>query len=380
MVAMLTDPAILLPAFVMIAVLATFYTLAAPYFDRGDLDKRMKAVALEREQMRARERARLNAEAVQSKASLRAQHNTSVRQVVERLNLREALVDANTMNRLRQAGHRSQNALNIFLFARFVLPFVFVSIAAFYIFYLGFLGDKPLPMRILATIAAAYLGFYAPNIYISNQVTKRQKSIRRAWPDALDLMLICVESGISIEVAFKRVADEIAMASSELAEELVLTTAELSFLQERRQAYENLGSHRARYGPLGHAGAHPGRTLRHAARPGAARLGAGMPRPAHERGGEEGRRPAAQADRADDPVLPAGADRRHPRPRRHPGRRYVLIESRAPQENAPVDGIGRGVGVLGGTLGKGTRDQLVLPLSSAASFLQAFCWVSMERR
>ncbi|MGD9481381.1 type II secretion system F family protein [Shinella sp. G-2] len=242
MVAMLTDPAILLPAFVMIAVLATFYTLAAPYFDRGDLDKRMKAVALEREQMRARERARLNAEAVQSKASLRAQHNTSVRQVVDRLNLREALVDANTMNRLRQAGHRSQNALNIFLFARFVLPFVFMAIAAFYIFYLGFLGDKPLPMRILATIAAAYLGFYAPNIFISNQVNKRQKSIRRAWPDALDLMLICVESGISIEVAFKRVADEIAMASSELAEELVLTTAELSFLQERRQAYENLGS------------------------------------------------------------------------------------------------------------------------------------------
>ena len=242
MVAMLTDPAVLLPAFVMIALLATFYTLAAPYFERGDLEKRMKAVALEREQMRARERARLNAEAAQSKASLRAQHNTPVRQVVDRLNLREALVDANTMNRLRQAGYRSQNALNVFLFARFVLPFVFLAVAAFYIFYLGFLGDKPLPMRILATIAAAYLGFYAPNIFISNKVTKRQKSIRRAWPDALDLMLICVESGISIEVAFKRVADEIAMASPELAEELVLTTAELSFLQERRQAYENLGT------------------------------------------------------------------------------------------------------------------------------------------
>ncbi|MGB3812805.1 MAG: type II secretion system F family protein [Shinella sp.] len=242
MVAMLTDPAILLPAFVMIAVLATFYTLAVPYFDRGDLDKRMKSVALEREQMRARERARLNAEGVQSKASLRAQHNTSVRQVVERLNLREALVDANTMNRLRQAGYRSQNSLNVFLFARFVLPFVFLLLAAFYIFYLGVLGDKPLPMRLLATIAAAYLGFYAPNIFISNKVTKRQKSIRRAWPDALDLMLICVESGISIEVAFKRVADEIALASPELAEELVLTTAELSFLQERRQAYENLGA------------------------------------------------------------------------------------------------------------------------------------------
>lgn len=242
MVAMLTDPAILLPAFVVIAVLATFYTLAAPYFERGDLDKRMKAVALEREQMRARERARLTAEAAQSKASLRAQHNTSVRQVVDRLNLREALVDANTVNRLKQAGYRSQNALNIFLFARFVLPFVFLAVAAFYIFYLGYLADKPFPMRILATIVAAYIGFYAPNIFISNKVTKRQKSIRRAWPDALDLMLICVESGISIEVAFKRVADEISMASAELAEELVLTTAELSFLQERRQAYENFGT------------------------------------------------------------------------------------------------------------------------------------------
>ncbi|MCJ8148981.1 type II secretion system F family protein [Shinella sp. H4-D48] len=242
MIAMLTDPAVLLPAFVVIAVLATFYTLAMPYFERGDLDKRMKSVALEREQMRARERARLSAETVQNKASLRAQHNTSVRNVVERLNLREALVDANTMNRLRQAGYRSQNALNIFLFARFTLPFLFLAIAAFYIFYLGFLGDKPFSIRILATLGIAYLGFYAPNIFISNKVSKRQQSIRRAWPDALDLMLICVESGISIEVAFKRVADEIAMASPELAEELVLTTAELSFLQERRQAYENLGT------------------------------------------------------------------------------------------------------------------------------------------
>src|SRR6218665_235311 len=237
----LTDPAILLPAFVMVAVLATIYTLAAPYLDRGDLDKRMKSVALEREQMRARERARLNAESVQSKASLRAQHNTSVRQIVDRLNMREALVDANTMNRLRQAGYRSQNALNIFLFARFALPFIFGAVGVFYIFYLGYLGDKPFFMRLLAALLIAYLGFYAPNIFITNKVNKRQSSIRRAWPDALDLMLICVESGISMEVAFKRVADEIAMASPELAEELVLTTAELSFLQERRQAYENLG-------------------------------------------------------------------------------------------------------------------------------------------
>ncbi|MDF1634275.1 type II secretion system F family protein [Mycoplana sp. MJR14] len=240
--ATLTNPDILLPVFVVIAVLATFYTLAAPYFERGDLDKRMKSVALERDQIRARERARLNAEGPQGRGSLRSQQNSSVRQVVERLNLREALVDSGTINRLRQAGYRSQNALNIFLFARFVLPFVFFAVGAFYIFYLGHLGDKPLAIRILAAIGAAYLGFYAPNIFISNRVSKRQLSIKRAWPDALDLLLICVESGVSMEVALRRVADEIAAASSELAEELVLTTAELSFLQDRRVAYENLGT------------------------------------------------------------------------------------------------------------------------------------------
>ena len=238
----LTNPDILLPVFVVIAVLATFYTLAAPYFERGDLDKRMKSVALERDQIRARERARLNAEGPQGRGSLRSQQNSSVRQVVERLNLREALVDSGTINRLRQAGYRSQNALNIFLFARFVLPFVFFAVGAFYIFYLGHLGDKPLAIRILAAIGAAYLGFYAPNIFISNRVSKRQLSIKRAWPDALDLLLICVESGVSMEVALRRVEDEIAAASPELAVELVLTTAELSFLQDRRVAYENLGT------------------------------------------------------------------------------------------------------------------------------------------
>ncbi|MEM9106403.1 MAG: type II secretion system F family protein, partial [Pseudomonadota bacterium] len=88
---------------------------------------------------------------------------------------------------------------------------------------------------------AAYLGFFAPNIYISNRIGKRQKSIRNAWPDALDLLLICVESGVSIEAAFNRVADEVATQSAALAEELVLTTAELSYLDERRKGFENLG-------------------------------------------------------------------------------------------------------------------------------------------
>lgn len=238
--ALLTDPAMLLAILVSVAVFATFYTLVTPFFEKGDLDKRMKAVSTEREQIRARERARMNAD--QSKATLRNQNNQSVRQIVEKFNLRKALVDDNTMGRLRAAGLRTQNALNVFLVARFLLPFLFLAGAVFWIFVLGNMATRPLPIRMLAAIGFAYVGFYAPNIYISNRITKRQLSIKRAWPDALDLMLICVESGISIEAAMRRAAEEIGTQSPELAEELALTTAELSFLQDRRTALENLGT------------------------------------------------------------------------------------------------------------------------------------------
>jgi tight adherence protein C len=239
--ARVTDPTLIIAVLVALAVFATLYTLVMPMLERGDLNKRMRAVSTERDQIRARERARLNADA-QGKASLRANNNQSVRQLVERFNLRKALVDDTTMDKLKAAGLRSQNALNIFLLARFLLPFATLVVTAIWIFALGNLAERPLPVRLFATIVGGYIGFYLPNIYVSNRIGKRQHSIRRAWPDALDLMLICVESGISIEAAMRRVADEIGEQSPELAEEMVLTTAELSFLPDRRQALENLGT------------------------------------------------------------------------------------------------------------------------------------------
>ena len=239
--AALTDPGMILAFLVAIAVFGTFYALAMPYLERGNLDKRMRAVSTERDQIRARERARMNAEHNSSKTSLRATNNKPVRQIVERFNLRGALVDEATILKLRAAGYRSQNALNIFLVARFLLPFAMIALTAVWIFVLGNLPEQGLPVRLFVTILGGYVGFYLPNIFVSNQMNKRQASIRRAWPDALDLMLICVESGISIEAAMRRVAEEIASQSTELAEEMVLTTAELSFLQDRRTAFENLG-------------------------------------------------------------------------------------------------------------------------------------------
>jgi tight adherence protein C len=129
----------------------------------------------------------------------------------------------------------------MFLVARFLLPFLFFGLAVFWVFGLDHLADKPTTMRFLVTLGIAYVGFYAPNIFISNRMSKRQHSIKRAWPDALDLMLICVESGISIEAAMRRVSEELGEASPALAEEMILTTAELSFLPDRRVALENLG-------------------------------------------------------------------------------------------------------------------------------------------
>lgn len=243
----LSDPSFIFAALVGVAVFATIFTVMMPLMGGSGLEARMKNVALERESIRARERARLAMDSDKRRrggtGSLKQQaQKPGIRALVDRLDLKNALADEKTMNSLRNAGYRGQNPLNLFLFLRFVLPFLFLVAAAIYIFGLGKFTEHSTGMRIFMCVAVGYVGFYAPNLYISNRSSKRQFSIMRAWPDALDLMLICVESGMSVEAAFRKVSDEIGTASAELAEELVLTTAELSFLQERRLAYENLAS------------------------------------------------------------------------------------------------------------------------------------------
>ncbi len=222
----------------MIAVSGTIFSLIMPLLERDSLKTRMKSVALERERLRARERARLQA-GQDTRASLRNQPKAPMKNLVEQLNLKEMLSDASTQEQLRMAGYRGTAPLYYFLTARIALPLVIFVVALFYA--LAILPDTiPVLSKICFCIAIGGAGAFAPNIYLKNKITKRKASIQKAWPDALDLMLICVESGMSIEGAFQRVADEIGIQSVELAEELTLTNAELSFLSERRQAYENL--------------------------------------------------------------------------------------------------------------------------------------------
>jgi tight adherence protein C len=140
---------------------------------------------------------------------------------------------------LRMAGLRGQNPVFVFLTLRMIMPAIMFAIAVFYIFIVLQL-EKPFFLKLGFALVVGYLGYYAPTIYVKNQINKRQKSIRRAWPDALDLLLICVESGMGIEGAFRKVSEEIGAQSIALAEELSLTTAELAYLQDRRRAYDNL--------------------------------------------------------------------------------------------------------------------------------------------
>lgn len=235
------DPGFMIALVVAVAVFVTVFT-ALPALGGDPLKARMKSVALERDELRARQRMRLAAEADRRRKGLREEQSHGMRRIVDRLDLKRALADENTVNQLKVAGLRGQNPLTKFLFFRLVLPFAGLAIGIVYIFVLGGLAQQPPFIKILVCILLAYAGFYAPILYISNRAAKRKESIQRAWPDALDLMLICVESGISVEAAFRRVADEIGAQSAELAEEFVLTNAELSFLPERRQAYENLAS------------------------------------------------------------------------------------------------------------------------------------------
>jgi tight adherence protein C len=177
---------------------------------------------------------------MKGKGNLRETPKVYMKSVVDKFNLSQWLGTDKAKAQLVRAGFRGGQGEVSFLFFRLVTPIALFLLAAFYIFVV-IQWDKPAFMRIGACVAAAYLGIKIPELFLSNLIQKRQSSVTRAYPNALDLLLICVESGMSIEHAFRKVSQEIGTESIPLAEEMALVTAELSYLPDRRQAYENLG-------------------------------------------------------------------------------------------------------------------------------------------
>ncbi len=229
----LGNPGTLASMLAAVAMFATIVSVAMPMLKGDKLETRLKQVTTQREKLR-----RASREALEKKG-LKREDTGAISQITGKLNLQKMLEDPNIQAKLVQAGLRGPRPLSIFYFCRFALPF-FGALGVFtYIFLINDHGLSP-QMKMGSVVFGAAAGFYAPNLYISNMASKRQQSIMRAFPDALDMLLICVESGMSIELGFAKVGAEIGPASPELAEEFQLTTAELAYLQERRQAYENL--------------------------------------------------------------------------------------------------------------------------------------------
>ncbi len=174
-----------------IAASATAYTLVMPLFAGDGLAKRMKAVASERERIRQRERDRLNKA---EKVSLRQTPKQLVSRVVEDFNLGKWLAQEAARDKLIMAGYRGHAPYVTFLFFRLVTPIVMFVGAILYVFVISHM-EKSFPIKIGMCIGAAYFGLQAPMLFLKNAISKRQLSIKRAFPDALDLLLICIEFG-----------------------------------------------------------------------------------------------------------------------------------------------------------------------------------------
>lgn len=231
---MLVDPEFLVTVFAALVTFATVMTLISPLLSGSKFAGRLKSVATRREQLRKQNRA-----AIAKKGNLRGESKGFMTDVVGKLNLATLLEDSALQTRLLQAGLRGQGPIMTFYFFRLVAPIALFIFSLSYLFFFNDFGKPPM-VRVAMATGMMLLGYYAPGIYINNIAAKRRESIMKSFPDALDLLLICVEAGMSIEAAFGKVAAEVGSSSIELAEEMSLTTAELSYLQERRQAYENL--------------------------------------------------------------------------------------------------------------------------------------------
>ena len=218
-----------------LAAFATVMAIAMPAMSRDKVGNRMKTMAMERDKMRTLRVSELTGERVK----LRHASKGIMTQIVEQLNLRQAFETEDVKDKLKQAGLRGQAPVVGFVFFRLAAPIITLIGALVYLFLYKDHGLAVI-FRIGISLIAGYIGFYLPNVFISNMISRRQTALMHSFPDALDLLLICVQSGMSTEAAFGKVAKELQGSAIELAEEMHLTTAELSYLSDRRQAFENL--------------------------------------------------------------------------------------------------------------------------------------------
>jgi tight adherence protein C len=219
---------------VFVAAFASVLAVSSMFLQNDKFAARRRAVAERRDLLQVQQRENYS----QRKRLQPGRSESWMRAVIHKLKLQDMLEAKELKRRLIQAGWRKNSAPVTFIFARLALPIALAGIAVFYAYTV--FPDWTLVKKLLAVGVAALLGYMLPTLMLSNAVAKRQKILTRAFPDALDLMTICVEAGMSIEAGFNKVSEEMAESAPLMAEEIGLTAAELAFLGDRRSAYENL--------------------------------------------------------------------------------------------------------------------------------------------
>lgn len=240
----LISPPFLATLLAAVSAFATILAFVVPMLARDQMNQRMRVMALERDKLRSQRLTELGREQRIGKAKLRQTSKGFMQRIVDRLDLRKQFDNEELRAKLKMAGLRGEAPLVAFMFFRVAAPPLSFLAALFYFFVLADMQSST-GMKLLYSLAAGGAGYYLPNVFIQNLAQKRQQAIKIAFPEALDMLLICVQSGMSVEASFGKVAKEIANQSVELGEELSLTTAELSYLPDRRLAFENLAKRTA---------------------------------------------------------------------------------------------------------------------------------------
>ncbi|HZG32924.1 MAG TPA: type II secretion system F family protein [Sphingopyxis sp.] len=221
-----------------VGVMAVLVAIYGAMTVRNPMTKRVKALNERREQLKAG----ITASTAKRRAKLVRKNQTAdrMRSVLGRLQVLQDDQIKDVQQKLAQAGIRSKDLAVAVIFGRMILPIVLGAIAAFLIYGLDMWPDMTSTKRSGSLMLALILGYKAPDLFVQNKRTKRTDAIRKGLPDALDLLVICAEAGLTVDAAFSRVAKELGRAYPELGEEFALTSIELGFLTERRQAFENL--------------------------------------------------------------------------------------------------------------------------------------------
>jgi tight adherence protein C len=221
-----------------IAAMAVLVAIYAATTVRDPMAKRVKALTERREQLKAG----ITASTSKRRAKLVQKHETADR-IKALLSGLKVLQDDQlkvAQRKLLQAGIRTKEWAPAIIFGRLVLPIVLGSTAVYLVYGTTAFSDWS-PLKAYGLVAITFIGSYkAPDIWLKNKITKRSDAIRKGLPDALDLLVICAEAGLTVDAAFHRVAKELGRAYPELGEEFSLTAIELGFLTDRRQAFENL--------------------------------------------------------------------------------------------------------------------------------------------